>query len=1429
MANTAADPQQTTNTNTRDPELFQQARNVFSGDAAPPTKQQPTPVFSVAHLIPLDEVKRLGVYTPAERPQLIALFEYLTTLIDSRYQLMDGQKVIVKIERLGTVELTTDKRLYSEVPEQERARLMNIADLTSLVVGIGRTLRSWDHSEHLRIFDTSDHQYWLKELGNESDGYISGIFPPEQVAKLQKEVFAPIRQAITESSFEEPAAPAATTKDVSTAVVNAEAVAAAVAAYSSSSGQIDADAGVEQGDEAKVSVDEKHELDIDVRALQLQRDAMLGQLSQELYRNVLGDFASSSSDQAWADIQAVLLPELWQFLMDHPEFRQNRQASLANQSAAQFAALQQFLISLETNSLLRERLENFYIEVGEEIANEHPNQAEEFVIKLTEAIAASPLLAEVITSQEVAKIAHRAQQAEAIAEIPQASPAVSAPATSSPAEQAIAESESKLQEAATNYLTVHAEYEIFKKTRIFLQQLPPDLDLSAQNIRLELAEFARQQVLGLTASQLRFVQQDPSYARALYERFLQNLRAARPEITSFLIQVGRHLDEHNPAEAALFAANYRKGIFSSSNGKDALVADLQGSLGGAATPVVAENITTTIDAMLLEFGAGAPEFVKRISPERLALIFGLPAGTLTSATLPGFLTTLESQMAVRLTELQLVSPDFFAVAGFASPEAGATPEAADEQLTTVSSIRGTTAALGGSEIVVVAMVATPEPEADRKKIWNGLTPEEQDLFCQKTGGTPLGGNPPVGFETWSIEKIQQVILEIQLQDSPFAHKSDEGFAAYQQKVAKREEQIERARLVALLGVIAELKEGQAEILAAHFKQASAVALAEQLTEQIAQLQVSPVVLQAMANAAEVAGDAAFSGFPPNGLPPTEFVQDWNQGGGRSPLRSSVGGALRHKLGDKLKSEIGKKLITGAATKLGMAATGVGALPAIALTVLQNKTLRNIAVGGGTLVVAKTLYALTTIGGMAGAAIGAFLGAGLGPLGAVLGGVTGANVGASIIPAQWTNLFGWTPHAPPSIGSYFGAGESAGGVSPLHAETSLRALRGAEASASPAGTGTVNQTAANQAAAHQQLASNSQGTAMGGPGTSSSVAVQSPANISSTGASTAATSSSLTGFLGTTTAAIAATGAPLIGIGIGLFLSIQVLFIIYGAFLISVPSEGVEGDTKIDQSKYVTLTKKASATSLANTAVPAEITYTISLTPKQQYSIKIKTSSDTFRAFAETELTPPVSSITSDWFSPEQTNSPQTTEYAVALTGTDAFIVNTLQLQFDVYNSAGVLVVENETARASAAVRIGNPKVGCWPTTGSIAQLPGGNFSHDNPYLEAFDIMAPLGTPIYAPFAGSLIGRSSSRGRGYGEHGILTTTSGSTLFFGHMIEKPKDTTGVLPGDLIGYVGNTGFSTGPHLHYEVKGPPGSFLELLIGSDSTNVGDLVTTCFN
>ncbi len=82
--------------------------------------------------------------------------------------------------------------------------------------------------------------------------------------------------------------------------------------------------------------------------------------------------------------------------------------------------------------------------------------------------------------------------------------------------------------------------------------------------------------------------------------------------------------------------------------------------------------------------------------------------------------------------------------------------------------------------------------------------------------------------------------------------------------------------------------------------------------------------------------------------------------------------------------------------------------------------------------------------------------------------------------------------------------------------------------------------------------------------------------------------------------------------------------------------------------------------------------------------------------------------------------------------------------------------------------------------------------------------------------------------GYGEHAVLTTDAGLGFYFGHMIEKPQSGR-VAAGDIIGLVGNTGNSTGPHLHYEVKAPQNSFDALLIGANTAKVGDLVTTCFN
>ena len=82
-----------------------------------------------------------------------------------------------------------------------------------------------------------------------------------------------------------------------------------------------------------------------------------------------------------------------------------------------------------------------------------------------------------------------------------------------------------------------------------------------------------------------------------------------------------------------------------------------------------------------------------------------------------------------------------------------------------------------------------------------------------------------------------------------------------------------------------------------------------------------------------------------------------------------------------------------------------------------------------------------------------------------------------------------------------------------------------------------------------------------------------------------------------------------------------------------------------------------------------------------------------------------------------------------------------------------------------------------------------------------DFTAPTGTPIFATGDGSVIEVTSSR-RGYGNHIVIKHDFGYRTLYGHMSKfnvRPRQK--VKRGDIIGYVGSTGQSTGPHLHYEV----------------------------
>jgi murein DD-endopeptidase MepM/ murein hydrolase activator NlpD len=87
------------------------------------------------------------------------------------------------------------------------------------------------------------------------------------------------------------------------------------------------------------------------------------------------------------------------------------------------------------------------------------------------------------------------------------------------------------------------------------------------------------------------------------------------------------------------------------------------------------------------------------------------------------------------------------------------------------------------------------------------------------------------------------------------------------------------------------------------------------------------------------------------------------------------------------------------------------------------------------------------------------------------------------------------------------------------------------------------------------------------------------------------------------------------------------------------------------------------------------------------------------------------------------------------------------------------------------------------------------------FHSGIDFTASTGTPIYASGDG-IIETSTYDNSGYGMHIIINHGYGYKTLYGHMSRmKMKAGETVHRGDIIGYVGSTGKSTGPHLHYEV----------------------------
>jgi murein DD-endopeptidase MepM/ murein hydrolase activator NlpD len=82
-----------------------------------------------------------------------------------------------------------------------------------------------------------------------------------------------------------------------------------------------------------------------------------------------------------------------------------------------------------------------------------------------------------------------------------------------------------------------------------------------------------------------------------------------------------------------------------------------------------------------------------------------------------------------------------------------------------------------------------------------------------------------------------------------------------------------------------------------------------------------------------------------------------------------------------------------------------------------------------------------------------------------------------------------------------------------------------------------------------------------------------------------------------------------------------------------------------------------------------------------------------------------------------------------------------------------------------------------------------------------DFTAPKGTPIYAT-ANGVVTIAGNTADGYGNHVVINHGYGYETLYGHMVRvKVRPGQRVTRGEVIGWVGSTGKSTGPHCHYEV----------------------------
>ena len=115
-------------------------------------------------------------------------------------------------------------------------------------------------------------------------------------------------------------------------------------------------------------------------------------------------------------------------------------------------------------------------------------------------------------------------------------------------------------------------------------------------------------------------------------------------------------------------------------------------------------------------------------------------------------------------------------------------------------------------------------------------------------------------------------------------------------------------------------------------------------------------------------------------------------------------------------------------------------------------------------------------------------------------------------------------------------------------------------------------------------------------------------------------------------------------------------------------------------------------------------------------------------------------------------------------------------------------------------------------------LPGAILTQGIHGWDAVDLGAARGTPIHAAANGVVIVARNNGGwnGGYGNYVVITHDNGTQTLYAHMSHAIVSSgESVSAGQTIGYVGMTGLTTGPHLHFEVRGAANPFRNDSVGS--------------